>query len=130
MSDARQDNRRECGGGAPTGVGSLLASGLARLSYAKVLATPALFVALGGTATAVVTPPRVLDAADEADVVPACGEGGDLAACTNRLSILLPAGSWLVQGKLVISQSAGLGSGGASAASSGATARRWTRCRS
>ena len=65
--------------------------------------------------------PRVLDAQDDADVVPACGEGGDLAACSNRLSVLLPSGSWLVQGKLVIAKSAGFASGGASAALSGAT---------
>jgi hypothetical protein len=41
----RQDIHANDGGGAPRGV-------LARLSYAKVVATLALFVALGGTATA------------------------------------------------------------------------------
>ena len=172
MSDSQHDIRRENGDGAPSGGGRPLASGLARLSYAKVVATLALFVALGGTATAVVTlprdsvgavqirqdgvrspeiredavrspeiradavrsseirnesilladiapgartaldAPRVLDAQDDADVVPACGEGGDLAACSNRLSVLLPSGSWLVQGKLVIAKSAGFASGG------------------
>jgi hypothetical protein len=55
--------------------------------------------------------PRVLDAEDDASVVPACGEGADLDDCPDRLSISLPAGSWLVQGKLVITESAGLGSG-------------------
>ena len=165
MRHGRQDIHANDGDGAPRSV-------LARLSYAKVVATLALFVALGGTATAVVAlprdsvgavqirqdgvrspeiredavrspeiradavrsseirnesilladiapgartaldAPRVLDAQDDADVVPACGEGADLAACSNRLSVLLPSGSWLVQGKLVIAKSAGFASGG------------------
>ena len=45
MSHGRQDINGRDGGGGPRGV-------LARLSYAKVVATLALFVALGGTATA------------------------------------------------------------------------------
>ncbi len=45
MSHGRQDINGKDGDGAPRGV-------LARLSYAKVVATLALFVALGGTATA------------------------------------------------------------------------------
>ena len=45
MRHGRQDINANDGGGAPRGV-------LARLSYAKVVATLALFVALGGTATA------------------------------------------------------------------------------
>jgi hypothetical protein len=54
----------------------------------------------------------VLDAQDDADVVPECGEGTGLAPCPNRLSVRLPTGSWLVQGKLAISASAGLETGG------------------
>ncbi|MEZ0283918.1 MAG: hypothetical protein ACAH79_01630, partial [Thermoleophilia bacterium] len=45
MSHGRQDINGRDGDGGPRGV-------LARLSYAKVVATLALFVALGGTATA------------------------------------------------------------------------------